>query len=131
MFLFVAKVWVLKADFHSSISGDRLCFCNLFFVIDNFYWFGFDHNFLFDLFKNCIWLKNQQSIQKLKVFANIWLMDKLSPVAWFLYFLINVHAESEFKIFAFKLLTYIKPVFHFFTPENTRKLLVSWCFQEV
>ena len=131
MFLFVAKVQVLKADFHSSILGGRLCFCNLFFVIDNFYWFGFDHNFLFDLCKNCIWLKNQQSIQKLKVFANIWLIDKLSPVAWFLYFLINVYAETEFKIFAFKLVTYIKPVFHFFTPENTRKLLVSWCFQEV
>ena len=41
---------VLRADFHSNISGNRSYFCNLFFVMDNFYSCVFDHNFLFDVF---------------------------------------------------------------------------------
>ena len=49
-FLFSTRIGVLRADFHSSISDNRLHFCNLYFVMVNFYSFGSDHSFLFDQF---------------------------------------------------------------------------------
>ena len=79
-FSFSPRFGVLKVNFHWSISSNQSHFCNLFFVMDNFYSFGFDHIFLFDLFENYNWLKNQQSTEKLKVFSNFRFIHKLASM---------------------------------------------------